>query len=678
MYFPTSIQCQVAIKKADKKLKKDYKKESSNNELDTRLQSQQQLLQDTILSNGVQDFFSVWNMGCSTGKTYVAVNSMPYYFDNIKCGFLKRKGVLFVIRQTEECDNYAKDINDLFKDEYSDYNKEIAFSFHSKKYTNDDGYVDEEERRKLLAKVGDYPVVFIAHENYIRLAEDKDLRATFTKNRRLLIIDESIDICEIVQVRNKKLENNEEIISLEKIKEIKENLQDEDKQLFENIIAPLFSKFSELSKEKAVINRTYNFKMNHKKYNKNIENFSKKIIPKYEKSTKKDLTEILRIISFVYNDTCLLNKKLEDSEKEDTITIKTINRNKRMWTLKNSIILDASASIEPKYKLDKDLYFLMNNEPTLDYSKWHIEYVLGNSTKYAKGIGKKYISKNQVSRYIKFLGGCSEIITDLGINNTLVVCHKEEHIRTNKLTQKEIPYNPFEDFGIDVPRNNLAHFGNITGKREFEKLQNVLIMHTPNYEDSDYILQYMYYKKIRYADNTTFENPSVEGLNYIHIFNNQEIQEYKEKVIANHIYQAICRVNRDLKYETTVVIVSQYLGAILYVRDILGCRCVSNTDYDLYFEVGKNQTNIDRKQDSKNNKLKTLFSDILKGNINNYDITYSQINANIIKVRKNDIKTLLKFDDTQFNKANSNNRIFISNNTIICTRDYYYFILDTK
>lgn len=677
MNFPTYFECQNAIHKLKSITSKEYKKRVSNEELDNRLHFQQDMLQQTILSRARQNFFTVWNMGCSTGKTYVSVNSMPYYLNNVNCGFVERKGVLFVIRQTDECDKYADYLNSLFEDKDIGHKNNIAISYHYKKYTTEDGYVDEEKRNKLLGQIRHYPILFICHENYINLAENEELRKTFTQNRRLLIIDESIDICEIVQVRNTKLENNEDIVSLEKIEELKEKLQDEDKKIFENIISPLFVKFDELNKEESIINRTYNFKMRHKQYNENIKEFIKKIIPKYEKSIKADLEKILRTVSFIYNDTCLLNKKLEDGEKQDTITIKTINRNKRMWTLENNIILDASAPLEPKYELDKNLYFLMNNQPTLDYSKWHIEFILGSSTKYAKGIGRKYLTQEQRSRYIRFLGGCSQIITDLGIDSTLVVCHKEEHIQTNKLIKKEIPYNIFQDFGLNIPLENIAHLGNITGKREFERLQNVLIMHTPNYENSDYILQYMYYKNIRYADTVTFKNSSIKELNYIHIFDNQDIEEFKEKTIANHIYQAVCRVNREMEHNTTIVIISQYLGSILYVRDMLDCKCVHNSGYDIYFEVGKNQINEDRKQNSKDNKLKTFFAEILNGNISNYDIDYIQINPNIIKVKKEDIKTLLKFNDTQFNKAKSNNDKFITNNTIICNRDYYYFILDT-
>lgn len=675
MTFPTYSECEIAIRNLKSISSNKYTKAFSNDELDNRLHLQQQLLKNCILSNGTQDFFNVFNMGCSTGKTYVAVNSMPYYLQNVSLGHIKEEGVLFVIRQTEECDKYVDSLNSLFiNDDIGNY-KKVAMAYHSKKYTNN-GVVDEEERKKLLAMVECYPILFITHENYIRLAEDKKARETFTKNRRLLIIDESIDICEIVQFGNIKVEKNENIVCLNELEELQKDLEDDDKLLFRDIVEPLLIKFIEISKEKEGRERTYNFKIKHTQYNMQIENFIKKIIPKYNNSLQKKLKNILKIIGLIYNDTCLINKrsKQEDKNGEEKIYIKTINRNKKMWTLKNNIILDASAFLEPKYKLNPKLYFLMNNENTLDYSKWHIEYILASSTKYAKGIGIKHRSSKQQKRYNMFLAGCSEIIDDLGIDNVLVVCHKDEHITTNPITEEDVPFNPYRS--VDIPLNNIAHFGNITGKREFENLQNVLIAHTPNYENSDYILQYMYYADRRYADNETFEEKPVKGLGLIHIFDNQELQDFKERIIANHIYQAVCRVNRNMEHETTVFIISRYLGSILYVRDMLNCKCFPNNDYNKHFEVGKNQVNEDRKEKGKATKLKNLFTEFLKGNIKDYDIGYIQISPNIIKVKKEDIKNLLMFDDSQFNKAKSTNDKFISNHSIICCRDYYYFILD--
>ena len=527
----------------------------------------------------------------------------------------------------------------------------------------------------MLSRIGFFPILFITHENYIRLAEDEKARKTFIKGRRLLIIDESIDICEIVKFSSVR-DKEESTICLEDIEKISTELKEEDKQTFKNIVNPLLNKFDNIKNEKdSIINKVYNFKVKHKQYNEQIDYFSKKIVTKYDKFTQNKLKKVLKIIKLIYNDTCLVNKKSkeDDEKKQEIISLKTINRNKKMWTLENNIILDASALLEMKYTLNNKLYFLMNCQNTLNYSNWHIEYVWGSSTKSAKRIGYKK-SKEDKAKYKRFLLGCSKIIEDLGISNVLVVCHKDEHIQTNTITDEEILMNPFS---INIPMENIAHFGDITGKREYGKLHHILITHTPNYEDSDYILQYMYYSNKRYSDNEIFDNDSNIGLGYIPIFKNQELQEFKEKIIANQIYQAVCRVNRNMEYETTVIIISKYLGSILYVRDMLGCECYCNTDYDIYFGIKDNKVNTDRKNNSNATKLQNFFLDVLNGNIENYKVQYKEINSNIIKINKEDIKNILMLDNTQFNKAKSKNDKFISNNSIICCRDYYYFIIDT-
>lgn len=140
MDFPTVAECENAIYKIKGTFTNSYKKAVSNNVLDNILNSQQQLLKNCILSNGKQDFFNVFDMQCSTGKTYVAVNSMPYYLYNVSLGHIAKKGVLFVIRQTDEIDKYVKDLNSLFKDEITGHFKEVAIAYHYKKYSSEERF----------------------------------------------------------------------------------------------------------------------------------------------------------------------------------------------------------------------------------------------------------------------------------------------------------------------------------------------------------------------------------------------------------------------------------------------------------------------------------------------------------------------------------------------------------
>ena len=51
--------------------------------------------------------------------------------------------------------------------------------------------------------------------------------------------------------------------------------------------------------------------------------------------------------------------------------------------------------------------------------------------------------------------------------------------------QEEMPYFQCE---------HKAYFGNITGSNNFRELKNVVIAHTPNLSDVNYILRYLHYR----------------------------------------------------------------------------------------------------------------------------------------------------------------------------------------
>ena len=105
-----------------------------------------------------------------------------------------------------------------------------------------------------------------------------------------------------------------------------------------------------------------------------IEYFEKKIIPKYSSMgngvVKDNLNRTIKCIKYLYKDNCLITKREaeKDKEKETEIIVSTINRDRKMWTLDRNIILDASATLNPKYEMNKDLYIVMNNSPILDHS----------------------------------------------------------------------------------------------------------------------------------------------------------------------------------------------------------------------------------------------------------------------------------------------------------------------
>lgn len=651
MEFPTENANQIAIQTLERKEK--YQKPNCDMK---ELTGQQNLLKQVILSNGKQDFFTVFNMECNVGKTHTAIHTIPYYFEAINKGEIPPKGILIVIREIEECDKYEKLLNGLYA-----LTGDVALAFNSEKYKSKKESLSKMYQSELLRKVHNYPVVFITHENYLKMALNKKLRNTFTKDRRLLIIDESIDICKTLTVEKKELEK------------MTNRLSEEDKEKLTEICRPIQEKFDEvLLDDKEINNQVFNFKVDIDTYLQLIKHFKKVVENSYTDKQKTNLLNLLIAIECIYTDTCIINKK----EKSENCRISVMNRNQKMWLLDNNIILDGSADLQPQYTMNPNLYYMMNNKRVLDHSKWNIEYVYTGSTKSAKGLLDDVVDEKQEEKNDKFYQGCSAIIKDLGEKETFVVCTKDEHITTDS-RGNEIAHNPYEDYDCNIPKEHIQHFGNITGKNNYGNLKNVLIAHTINYPETDYILKYMYFTNKRYEDNTTkFRSHQTKNLGGIYIFEDKELQEMKEKTIANHLYQAICRVNRNMEYKTKVIIVSRYVGAILYVRDMLDCDCEQTDKYNSVFDTGKNKVNEERHENSKASVMCRLFEKIMSGEISS-NIPYIQIDSHIIQIDKEDIRNYLNYTKVKFSQAVGESKEFIRNNAIIYNKKNFVFILDS-
>ena len=652
--FPTDIENNTVIQQLESKEK--YKKSNCNNE---ELEKQRNLLKQVILSNGKQDFFTVFNMECNVGKTYTAIHTIPYYFEAINKGLIEPEGILIVIREIDEGNKYEKMLNELYP------MREVALAFNSDKYKSEKVILSKIYKSDWIRKVDKTPVVIITHENYLKMALDTKLRKTFTKNRKLLIIDEAIDICKTLTVKNSNL------------KQIMNHLSEEDKATLNEICKPIQEKFEELDViDEEISNKVFNFKVDKGKYLKLIKKFSKTVKSSYINPLRDDLLDILIAIECIYTDTCLINKGKKKIYGDTKFSISTMNRKQKMWTLDNNIILDASATLNPQYTMNPELYFLMNNKPVLDHSKWNMEYIYYGSTKSAKGLLNNIEDEEQEEKKDRFYKGCAEIIKDLGENETFAVCTKAEHIETDS-KGNEIPYNPYEVFDCNIPLENIQHFGNITGKNDYSHLKNVLITHTINYSETDYILKYMYFTGKRYPDDTTkFKSHSENNLGGIYVFNDRELQEFKEKTIANHFYQAVCRVNREMEYNTKVIIISKYLGAILYVSDMLNCECKQTNKYNSMFNYGENEVNKKRHENSKSSQMKKLFTDIISGNISQY-IKYTKLDNYIIQINREEIQKFLAYNDNKFSKSIYDCKDFMKENSILYFKKNFIFVLDS-
>ena len=181
-------------------------------------------------------------------------------------------------------------------------------------------------------------------------------------------------------------------------------------------------------------------------------------------------------------------------------------------------------------------------------------------------------------------------------------------------------------------------------------------------------------------------------LGFIYVFDDMELEEYKEKIIANHMYQAICRVNREMEHSTTVVIASKYLGSMLYVRDMFRVEDKEkqhcdfeitnyfNDVFGIYKKIGMNDHNKQEQENSLPYSIQTLFEKILNNNVPS-DLKCTIADKYIIQVTlsnlykyfnidKNNAKETKKFTDALYKTSD-----FRRDNAIIEKGKTFNFIL---
>jgi hypothetical protein len=384
-------------------------------------------------------FFCLFGLECGTGKTQSVVNNTAEFFEFDYSSASLYKGILFVMQKIETMQLYKEKINYLFSDNIA----EVIDSSLSNE--------DIEE------KIKTFPIIFISHQMYKELAKNVEKRKKFSNQRKLLIIDEFINICEIVQIDKIKLEKLRADLKYV-------NIQEKfDKAIIElsNFFKDLQTNAQDNSKNLHVVNLKTKYNKIIKKINEikeDVKNtFSNNEKSKFYNENKKSIYTALDEIADFFNGTSILENGILYSPR----------RSIDYWFLEKNIMLDASARLNSVYKLRKKQFkdMLEKDFQVLNHKNWTIELIEFNTTTTAK------------NKYEDFYYFCDEILKNLGITETLIVTQKSEC----KNCEEEII--------------NRTYFQNSLGSNKYEHLKNVLIAHTFNLQEKHYILEYLYYSK---------------------------------------------------------------------------------------------------------------------------------------------------------------------------------------
>lgn len=526
--------------------------------------------------------FDLFNCECSTGKTFSVVTKVVLFLEKWAIDIYNPKGMLFVMQNIAPCKYYANKINKELFD-----NNIIAETV--------DSDMDDVEIKNKLNR---YPVIFLTHEKYKVLAQDEEERKQFSKDRILLVIDEFINMSKKIWIDNIEYEKLIVVFKDDEIKEkfrnatkelkdyfvyLEKNGQDRDKELhIKNFKTDYSYIFTEIEKIKQYIKGNFD---------------DQDLIDFYNANKKRSIYNVLDEVKEFFGGTSIL-----ESGK-----LYTVKRNLQLWGLSKNIILDGSGTLNYAYYLQRNKinFRLEKDYKVLDHKNFTVEHIKINSTK---------TSKNRYSNYYNL---CYKILCELGIDKTLVVCRKEEHQDKNG--------NEITKY-FDVPFIN--HWQNFLGSNVYGDLKNMLIVDTFNMSEKDYILEYLYYSNETLKDDEDIKVLTKDNHRY---FTNKEIEEYKNRRIANEFYQAFKRINRKLNYTSRIVIITIHTEAVM-----LACDMLKNCEYkditDKYKEMLEYKEEY--KQSTKNSdriiKAKEILSDIINNNFQYKDIVRIENNNKII------------------------------------------------
>lgn len=533
------------------------------------LNKQKEFLKDNILNQHHNNYFYVIDMEAGTGKTketekIIATDSNSNQY-------------IFVRPDIKDCESSVECINHIAK-------KEIAINYNSKKYNNN------QSKNEFLDKIHNYKVICISHAKYLDLCKNDNERKVFIQDRNILIIDEYINPVEKV-IFNKDIYDD--------LYKIFSSIKETDCiSYLDNIKFSIFTG-NTLNTEKNKILNLSHHKLKFMNYlngfekaleRVNIKSFNKALLSKKKYISIKSMSELKNYIKSLHNlvdNACIY---LGDNG------IVTYNSDFQLFKLDNNIILNASGILQPLYFLDKKNYVLANLERLYNRSNCTLYHIPINTSKNAKNKHYNNFDKDMVDLLFKDCN-CS-------CDDTLVVGNKE-----GELVFKDCLIIDDEDY-------NYAYFGNLVGKNDFRNLKNVAIIQTPNFRYEDYILLYLYIKSGNLTIdelvklNTDTKTIGKKKIQTNNIFKDSELEDIKKRSIAEQIYQAVTRINRNNNYESNIYIfISDYDIFQLLIEQFNYCN--SSVINELINKFSIKKTKFQKQQEQHKNEKEIEFIEFL-------------------------------------------------------------------
>ncbi len=491
------------------------------------LEKQKLSLKNDILYNDNSNGFIVYDIEAGCRKTRTAEEALA------ELALKTDKQAIFVRLNNADCRESVENINSIA-------NSQVAFAF------NNEDIPTQRERIKIAKELSQYPIVVITHAKYKVLSKNSSMHKLFTKNRKVLIMDEFVSIRETIKITLPIINTFKALFRMDVV--IYQEFSKIVSELEDKLMASLTDNERHFMRiENGYISKKITEIQKLIRSNLDNENLKKRI-----DILLKDPEEDVINYDFLQNELDTV-KKICDwmlNIKEFFTSVFIISNGNgyancsryKQWTLDNSIILDANGELQAAYELNSKLYHLKHCDAVLDHKCWTIINVTINTTTSGKECMGEYYEfiKRRLNKYEQ---------------DILVVCKKDE---------------------VDLLCCNyqqIGYFGNIIGSNNWVDVKNVAIIHTPNLNDFEYILTYLYYNKNHIENNITFAarrrgNKMVTRYQ----FDEPKLEKIRTQWIATEIYQAVKRVNRNMVYDTECMIFINNNDVIELLKEKLkGC-----------------------------------------------------------------------------------------------------------
>lgn len=578
------------------------------------LERQKEQLMYEIVYGENAGHFAVFDIEAGCRKTRTAESALVNLY---KIG----KKALFVRRTDADCRESAQNINNLA-------GTNIAFA-----YNNED--VLPGDVVKVNKSLHTIPIVIITHQKYVVLMKDSSKQNLFARGRSTLIIDEFLSTINTISLGESDIGTY--------------------RALFNNdsVLLQAFEK---------AMHQPIDFLV---AWNK--QNTERKFVAVTDKSPSKDFNTLIKLIQANVSDELLkmwIQRIRLDINKEEIVketnsisisllnslyTVKTLcdqllqykqlftsmclycdkklyttDKRYKYWYLDNNIMLDASGELQIAYSLNNEEFSLHHCEKVLDHSKWKIINIPVTTTTASK------------ERIINFYDVVNSELKKYG-DDILVIGKKDEMSL------------------IDVPEENKGYFGNITGSNQWYDKKNVAIIQTHNLSDVDYILKYLHYAKSS-IDETFPLSAKCNGRaeKRIYSFTDKRLEKVRVHWIASEIYQAIKRVNRNMKYDTDVLIFINNEEVIELLKSQLQNVNIEIIDYEKNTFAFENTKQDDYVESLKKNSYASKFIDFLAEIQNGMHREFVDQQNRISKVKAREylgIKTSGNFSNKVLNKS---------------------------